>query len=383
MTKPDKMKQNDIFNKGFDEGTQIKLHIIKKYIQEWLPVFLKKKEKYWKDIYLYDLFAGEGKDAENINGSPLIMLEELIQYCKTIKNENLNVNILFNEYDKKRVQLLEQNINEAQTKCNNSESCPNLNTCDCVLNLNIESKSFKELFLEQLPAIKAKNRLPRFMFLDQFGIKQITEDIFRELVSFKRTDFIFFISSSFASRFAEQPEFKTYLKLSRQSFDTSKPYHCHRVVFNYYKQLIPNNVEYYLAPFSIKKGKNIYGLIFGTNHMLGIEKFLNICWGINKNTGDANYDIDNENIKANEPSLFPEMDKPNKLQVFKNEVKEKITSGHLKTNTEVYRFTFDMGCLPKHANEELRELKKLKIISNNLKTCSSNVHNLAEEKIIL
>ena len=35
-------KQNDIFNKGFDEGTQIKLYILRKYLQEWLPVFLVK-----------------------------------------------------------------------------------------------------------------------------------------------------------------------------------------------------------------------------------------------------------------------------------------------------------------------------------------------------
>lgn len=372
-------KQNDIFHKGFDEGTQIKLYILRKYLQDWLPVFIKRKEKYWKDISLYDMFAGKGKDAEGVNGSPLILLEELMPYCKTISNENLKLNILFNEFDNKRFEILKQNIKEKRLECMNSEFCPTPKRC--ILNVVVENQEFKQLFSNWFPRMKQTIKLPRFMFLDQFGIKQITEDIFKQLVSLQRTDFIFFISSSFANRFAEQPEFKAYLNLSRQSFDPAKPHHCHRVVFNYYKQLIPKGTEYYLAPFSIKKGNNIYGLIFGTNHLLGIEKFLNICWSINKNTGDANYDIDNEKIKPNEPFLFPELDISNKLQVFKNELQNKIRNNEITTNTQVYRYAFDMGCLPKHANEVFRELRNHKTISNNFRTVSSNIHNLEPEKL--
>lgn len=372
-------KQNDIFNKGFDEGTQIKLYILRKYLKEWLPVFISKRDKFWKDIYLYDMFAGEGKDSDGVNGSPLIILEEIMPYCNTITNENLKLNVLFNEYDNKRFVALQQNITDKLTKCINSESCPSAKSC--ILNVSVKNQEFKNLFLEKFPQIKKTDKLPRFMFLDQFGIKQITENIFKQLTGLKRTDFIFFISSSFANRFAEQPEFKTYLNLSRQSFDTSKPYHCHRVVFDYYKQLIPRETEYYLAPFSIKKGNNIYGLIFGTNHLLGIEKFLNICWNINKNTGDANYDIDNEKINPDEPFLFPGLDVSNKLQVFKNELRNKIINDEITLNTQVYKHAFEMGCLPKHANEVLRELRKHKTISKNFRTASSNIHTLKPEKL--
>lgn len=372
-------KSKDIFNKGFDEGTQIKLYILRKYLQEWLPVFLKRREKYWTDISLYDMFAGEGRDSEGVNGSPLIILEELFPYCKTIKDESLRLNVLFNEVDKKRYDALKRNIAEKRKECKNSKMCPNAK--DCILKVYEENKDFKQLFAEWYPFMQNTEQLPRFMFLDQFGIKQITEDIFEQLVSLKRTDFIFFISSSFANRFAEQPEFQTYLKLNRESFDPTKPHHCHRVVFNYYKQLIPRGTEYYLAPFSIKKGPNIYGLIFGTNHLLGIEKFLNICWGINKNTGDANYDIDNEKINPIEPSLWVEHDISNKIQVFQNELKNKVLSNDLETNVEVYRWTFEMGCLPKHANEVLRELRKQRTINKEFLIASSNIHKLVPEKL--
>ena len=370
---------NDIFSKGFDDGTKIKLHILRKYLQEWLPVFLSKKEKYWKQIYLYDMFAGEGMDFEGSNGSPLIILEELMPYCEIISNEKLSLNVLFNEFDNKRFASLNENIEVKLKECLSSDSCPSKSKC--ILNVEIENQEFKQLFSSRFHQMKKFDKLPRFMFLDQFGIKEITEDIFKQLVSLKRTDFIFFISSSFANRFAEQPEFKAYLNLSRQSFDTTKPYHCHRVIFNYYKQLIPRGTEYYLAPFSIKKGRNIYGLIFGTHNPLGIEKFLNICWSINQNTGDANYDIDNEKINPNEPSLFPEHDISNKIQVFKNELKNNIIENKITTNREAYQFGFDMGCLPKHTNEVFRELRKQKTISNNFRICSSNVHKLEPQKL--
>jgi three-Cys-motif partner protein len=372
-------KQNDIFNKGFDEGTQIKLYILRKYLQKWLPVFISKRDKHWKDIFLYDFFAGEGKDAVGLNGSPLIMVEELMPYCQIISNERLNLNIVLNEYNQKRFASLKQSINNKLSECSRTESCPD--SQNCILNISIENQEFKKLFSEKFPQIKKTDKLPRFMFLDQFGIKQITEDIFKQLVDLKRTDFIFFISSSFANRFAEQPEFKAYLNLSRQLFDPAKPHHCHRIVFDYYKQLIPHGTEYYLAPFSIKKGSNIYGLIFGTNHLLGIEKFLNICWGINKNTGDANYDIDNEKINLNEPALFPGYDISNKLQVFKTELKDKIVTNEIVTNVEAYRFAFEMGCLPKHTNEVFKELRRHKTISNDFRTVSSNIHSLQPEKL--
>nr|WP_319510603.1 three-Cys-motif partner protein TcmP [uncultured Draconibacterium sp.] len=372
-------KSNDIFNKGFDEGTQIKLHILRMYLKEWLPVFLAKRDKFWKDISLYDMFAGEGKDNEGITGSPLIMLEELMPYCRTISKESIKLNVLFNEFDKKRYEALRQNIAQIRLKCNNTEICPSQN--DCILNVVEENKEFKQLFNDWYPVMQATEGLPRFMFLDQFGIKQITESIFKQLVSLKRTDFIFFISSSFANRFAEQKEFKAYLKLSRESFDPSKPHHCHRVVFNYYKQLIPEGTDYYLAPFSIRKGANIYGLIFGTHNLLGIEKFLNICWNINKNTGDANYDIDNEKINPREPSLWPEHDVSNKIQAFQNELRNKIESNEITTNVQVYQWTFEMGCMPKHANIVLRELRKQKTISESFRIVSGKIHKLKPENL--
>jgi three-Cys-motif partner protein len=381
------MARKDFHNNGFDNGTLIKLHVFKEYLKAWLPVFLKVKNPFWQKIFIYDFFAGEGKDGEGNSGSPLIIIDELKNFCKDIKNKDMQLKVILNEYDRKKKEKLQDCSLDYINKCRKSNDaeiyCPNFNQdSGCVFQLNIENNDFKEFFQGIYSTMIRYPKYPRLMFLDQFGIKQINSDIFGKLISLERTDFIFFISSFHAMRFVEMPEFKKYLDISKSDFDDTKSYQCHRVIFDYYKSLVPKDNEFYLAPFSIKKGANIYGLIFGTHHKLGIEKFLKICWKINPNTGDANFDIDNEKINPREPKLFAQFEIPSKLDLFSKTLEEKILSSDLVTNSDIYTFTFDMGCLPQHANIVVNELVRNKKIQP-IKTASSNIHRLIDEQIVI
>ncbi|MFV0330419.1 MAG: three-Cys-motif partner protein TcmP [Dysgonomonas sp.] len=377
------MAKKDIHKSSFDDGTKIKLHILKEYFKEWLPVFTKRKELFWKDIYVYDFFAGEGTDVDGQLGSPLIIIDEIKTHCKALKDRNISCSLIFNEFDFSKVETLHLKVQNLKESCSKEDICPNKNSKVCPFSLEIHNKDFQTFFNDMYLQISEESKLPRFMFLDQYGIKQITNDIFKKLVSLNRTDFIFFISSSFADRFADMPEFRQYLNLSREDFDIGKPYQCHRVIFNYYKHLIPSDTQYFLAPFSIKKKNNIYGLIFGTNHTLGIEKFLNICWKINDQTGDANFDIDNEKINRIQPNLFAEFDIPNKLALFKEELKNKISKKEICSNIEMYNFAFEMGCLPKHANDVIKEMVNDKVLKRKPSLLNTNVHKVSEDKFEL
>lgn len=200
------------------------------------------------------------------------------------------------------------------------------------------------------------NRTANFIFLDQNGIKQINENVFSKLISLKQTDFLFFISSSFIKRFSEVEDFNKYLRITKQALEGKSYYHIHRIVLEYYRSLLPEGKSYFLAPFSIKKPTGIYGLIFGTNHTFGIEKFLQVCWKHDKLRGEANFDIDNEKINVNMPALFSELNIPSKKQVFDSSLREKILSGKLKTNYDVYLFALNEGFLLKDANNILKKL---------------------------
>lgn len=361
------MAKNHIFQKPFDDGTKAKLEIFKLYIKEWLPVFISSHEKnYWDTIFIYDFFAGEGKDIEGNLGSPLIILDVLEEFSDWVKTTKVKIKVILNEKDLKSFEKLKQNVNDFSY--NRSK-----------INVEFYNNSFQDFFNLIYPKIISRSELPRLMFLDQYGIKEVTKDIFRKLISFKRTDFIFFISSSFIRRFSELKEFQNYILIQKEKFDENKPFHSHRVVFEYYKSLL--DTDYRLAPFSIQKEKNIYGLIFGSNHTFGLEKFLKVAWKINPHTGDANFNIDEESIVVGQLSLIDEDNSIKKIALFESKLKEKILNKEIDNLLHAYIFTLEFGCLPKHCTKVLNELiKDNKIIRIN--TVNQKIHNLAADNYL-
>ena len=356
------MSKKSLFSKAFDDGTKAKLEIFRLYLKEWLPVFISSYEKkFWDTIFIYDFFAGEGKDSEGSSGSPLIILEVLNEFSDLVNNSSVKIKVILNEKDINIYGKLESNI---QKKTYNRDK----------INVELYNHSFQDFFNVIYPKMVSKSELPRLMFLDQYGIKEITKEIFLKLISFKRTDFIFFISSSFIRRFNELDEFRTYIAIEKEKFEESKPFHSHRVVFNYYKSLI--NTEYRLAPFSIQKERNIYGLIFGSNHTLGLEKFLSVAWKINPNTGDANFNIDEEKIIIGELSLFEEYNTIKKIALFEKKLKDKILNKKILKVNQAYIFTLEFGCQPKHCTKVIKDLINENKIEE-VKTLNQKIHNLA------
>ncbi|WP_424963313.1 three-Cys-motif partner protein TcmP [Ekhidna sp.] len=358
----------DLFAAPFDDGTKKKLEIFREYLKSWLPTFTQRRELIWKHILIYDFFSGEGMDSEGNSGSPLIILEELKEHHEIIKKRKLIVRVVLNEKVKSKFKKL----------CANTEDFLK----DVPYHHIRENRDFQEYFAELYPKMANHKRLPRLIFLDQNGIKHITPNIFKSLIALKTTDIIFYISSSYLRRFSELPEFNRYIKITKSKFDTSRPYHSHRIVFEYYQDLATGS-DYYLAPFSIKKGANVYGLIFGSNHSLGIEKFLKIAWKLNSNSGDADFNIDEEAfLETRQMSIFMEENMPKKLTLFENNLKKYILNGDLKTNKEIYNYTFEQGCLPKHSNKVIRQLIREEKIGP-LKTSYENIHRLEVDNIIL
>jgi len=125
----------------------------------------------------------------------------------------------------------------------------------------------------------------------------------------------------------------------------------------YYRKLVPANKDYYLAPFSIKKGSNIYGLIFGSGILIGLEKFLKVCWNQDVVSGEANYDIDDDEIRDGK-TLFEEMNTPRKINFFEEQLITFLQD--FRSNNELYKFTLENGCLPTHTGEILKGLQKSK-----------------------
>src|SRR5690606_13350691 len=97
--------------------------------------------------------------------------------------------------------------------------------------------------------------------------------------------------------------------------------------------------EYYLAPFSLKKRSSVHGLIFGSNHLLGIEKFMRIAWQLDPNCGEANFDIDEDGFPDSHAAigdLFASQMVAKKVEVFQRELERLLLEAKLNSDLAVY-----------------------------------------------
>ena len=340
----------------FDDATQIKLAIFRGYIRKWIPVFLTA----WKEgsnreaINLWDFFAGPGADGAGNPGSPRIIQDELKAYCETrgdVKADGLQIRLYFNDKLKKHVEQLQRCL--AQTGC--PKKC-----CERVFS----SQPFQEAFAERLPVMQ-RPRSANLVIMDQFGVKEVTPAVVKSLAGCQATDILFFVSSSYIRRFADEPAIQNYFQMSADDLAASDYKSIHRHICEYFRSTLPSGSQYHLAPFSIRKGGNIYGVIFGSGNLLGLQKFLEVCWDLDGVTGEANYDIDDDPARQGDRFLLPEMNVIKKQDAFERDLEEMLREraaarkGPLPANNlDVYRFTLEKGFLPKHAKEHLTRLQK-------------------------
>lgn len=362
----------DINKASFDHATRIKLDIFRDSFKEWLPVFI--HTPYVEKRFIYDFFAGSGMDAERNFGSPLILLDEAkgqdLMYCS--KSDGKKIVFAFNEKIKKKSRELEKNVTQFLDSC-----LLNCKREKCVYDHHFGNFDFKEAFNRRnVLDIMNNRKYSKFVLLDQYGFKEVDSDVFTRLINFPKTDFIFFISSSFINRFQNHSSIKKYIETEKIEFKKSEPKQCHKLVSQYFKDTIPKNKEYYLHQFSIKKGTNYYGLIFGTGHSLGMEKFLKVCWDQDKMAGEANFDI-NDDFKFG--TLFYEEQFSNKIQQYKEELYDKILNKEIVTSIQGLKFTLRYGIQTKIYLEtilDLIEKDKITITKGKINKKISSIHKL-------
>ncbi|MDR2026768.1 MAG: three-Cys-motif partner protein TcmP [Prevotellaceae bacterium] len=372
----------DINKDKFPEETKLKLSIFAECFREWFPVFI--HNPYIKEVYIYDFFAGSGKDEEGTFGSPLILLNEAkgadCQYCKQVIKNNKTVHFVFNEKEKLKQKKMIENIKSYMNEC----LSVNCKAVSCIYHYeNFNQMEFKDIFqIDKFQFILKNNSCGKFILLDQYGFKQVDRDIFLQLVNAPKTDFIFFISSSFIRRFKEHPYTKQYFDTEQILFDETKPKECHRLIAQYYKNIIPSNKEYYLHHFTIQKGANYWGLIFGTNHSLGMEKFLKICWNKDELSGESNCNINNDFSKG---TLFYNETGTVRKQEVESDIRSKILSGEISNNIGGLKYALKKGCLPELFTLVVKQLEAEKRITRvgNLNYSSTNIHRVEQYKINL
>ena len=344
----------DFHSKPFDAGTLAKLEIFELYTGEWLPVFLASHKPLRNEIHIFDFFAGPGLDARGELGSPLRALRT-IKRCLGLRQSGwptVQVVAHFSDIDSQKIGSLKRNIESLGLRIPG-------------VKLDVRPLSFESALTEYEVTLRKADGA-KLLLIDQCGVDQVTPAVFADLVAFPTTDFLFFISSSTLHRFHDLPAIK--LKIERPT----DYYHVHRKALEYYRELLPKGSKYFLAPFSIKKEQNIYGLIFGSGHPLGIDKFLRVAWNRDRLNGEADYDINRDNIAAEEVMLPMQEFLPRKVWAFEQHLEKRLTDGTCQDEAAIIRLCFDHGVTRQHAAPVLRRLKTARVIRTEIRVPDLN-----------
>jgi len=339
------MPADEIEHKPYTEGTLVKLDIFKLYARAWLPVFTAKPDPYWKRLHLFDFFAGEGRDCEGTPGSPTLILKEIKNRSGDICHKGLKITFTACDVRPDKIASLKRYLDT-------EHGIPPWLTVDA------RPGEFEKIFSYYLPILKDPNTAC-LAFLDQYGFKEVDANVFATLTTCPTTDILFFISTQYLHRFADHPTIRKSMEFER----AGDHYHAHRVILEWYRSKIPKGTEYFLAPFSFRKGSNIYSLIFGSGHPRGMEQFLTVAWQKDKLNGEADYDLNRENFSDIEPYLPADFfTKPKKKQIFEAAFEKAIRDGQLTTEAALYLHCLENGMLPSHASPVLSKLKREGVI---------------------
>lgn len=340
------MSVADFFKKPFDEGTLTKLQIFELYAEAWLPVFLARREPPCREVHVFDFFAGPGTDVEGTPGSPLRLLRKLhaAQHYAGWPNVRAHAH-LFDSSATIVAQL-------RQVTAPIASEIPGLR-------VEVERITFRDALVRSQPVLAERNAA-KLLFIDQFGVDNVTDDVFHTLIAAPKCDFLFFLSSDTLYRFRDHKAIKQ--KIVRPD----DRYHAHRAALDYYRGLLPIGSNYHLAPFSIKKG-NIYGLIFGSGHPLGMDKFLEVAWKKDGFGGQADFDIDRANCRPSQLMFDLPDFKPTKVIAFERDLEEMLRSGELKDESGVIDLCFRHGVRRQHSQPVLLRLKQEGVVTLDFK----------------
>jgi three-Cys-motif partner protein len=328
----------DLHNKPFDEGTKTKLEIYRSYVRGWLQVFLHAGAFRGKPLQFFDFFCGPGEDSKGEPGSPLILISELVAERNKIKERGHEIRIFFNDQDVAKIDNLKH---------------------ICAKKLLPWHPRFESLdFAEAFKKVQRKiGEGPSLVFIDQNGLKHITRDVFNLLTQARTTDFIFFTASSAKWRFGEllAPEIQLPENVSYTDV--------HRLLADKYREWAPKGM--FIGHFSIKKKANIYGLVFGSHHWRGMQKFLQIAWKLDRACGEADYEMEADTLQA-------EMDfdqgktkfKKRKVEKFQEMLPEQIRADALKTDKDVFLHCLTNGFLPRVAKGVYMCLRDDRLLKN-------------------
>lgn len=173
--------------------TKAKHDILVKYLQAWFGIF--GGSSHVGKVGVLDGFAGPGVYSKGEPGSPVLVLEALIDHRHFGRWADTEFVFLFNERDSERFQSLKRIVEQELPK--RWAPWPNNVT------VHAENENFTDLAESILADVKPGHVLiPLFAFIDPFGYRDSSMDLIRRLLQYDKAELFIYFDFNSVNRFA-------------------------------------------------------------------------------------------------------------------------------------------------------------------------------------
>jgi len=334
------LKESQIY---LQEHSEVKIKLLKLYLEGYLSIL---HHSYTvNDIYLFDLFCGEGIYDNGGKGSPIIILETICGVQKEKQNIT-KFHCHFNDIDPDKIDKVKKHI--YNSGFNSKKNI--LITFSCIDYRELVPKLVKEF-------MRHPNRKV-FIFIDPYGYKDVTVEDLRLLLKSNNSEILLFLPTQFMFRFAENATPQCLISFINELVPENLwPLSSTGLDFienlkNKFREYFAFSNKHYVDSFIITRNKNQYFcLFFFTSHILGFEKMLDAKWKIDEEEGRG---------WTFEPkhSLFSNLTKKPNIIKFKKQLRSYLIE-RKRSNGEVYHFTVSNGHRPSHAVQILKNFQEV------------------------
>ena len=324
------------------QHSEVKVRLLKLYLERYLNVLT--ASKFFSDIYVYDLFCGEGVYDNGGKGSPIVILETIknIYFASKANGTQLDkLNCLFNDIELWKLEKLQKEITDKKLHY------------PIIGNLKFSQIDYRNLLPQINSEINSFKKEKAFIFIDPYGYKDVKISDIKTLLQSNKSEVLLFLPTQFMFRFEKKGTPECLIEFINELMPIDQwPVSETGIDFienlrDAFRTTLGN--EYFVDSFIITRDKNqFFCLFFFTSHIYGFDRMLDAKWKIDEEEGRG-WQHQNEN------SLFSQVQKTPNTFKFEKKLVEYLKTE--KTNSEVYKFTLHNGHLTTHATEVLIKLQ--------------------------
>jgi three-Cys-motif partner protein len=333
------------------EHSEAKVKLYGRYLSIYLNVLARSSID---NIYLFDLFCGEGIYNDGGKGSPIVALECIKNHYYANNNSCPNLFITFNDSEKSEINIDKMKIDRVREFASKIFRPKNVQ----VGFTKIDYNSLVTKVIDRTASLKGNERA--LIFIDPWGYKEINPEGIKKLMQNGKTEVILFLPIYFMSRFSNKSkdiDFKGGKALRAfmgKLFGTIEdiPHIDGQKEFIY---LVQEQFKVYMNlkfvdTFKIEReNNNWFCIFFFTNNKKGFHKMLDAKWSIDKKRGDGFKIGDDVKIE-----LFEEI----KVSGYQEKVLNYLLQNPDATNITLLDFGLENNFLPKNTKAVLDDLKK-------------------------